>query len=269
MRYKSVGLFLFLPTLAVILFLLACSDGIGPSATENLIAGSINFDELSGVSTTDIRVYLVEFQSGGMARVDSVHPDFTGRYEFVGFDFGNYGVEASTPPVFSPDYYGFRDGNHDGIFGSSDAIVFSSFGHVDYFNVPLYGDFPDTNHFEFEPNDDAFLAQDLDIIHAAHIDGDVSFGGFTPPDQYDGDLDLYRFKSVWDGYMIVELYWSASADLDLFIYDGSGYSVLESATTDGLGPERIYRSVYRGEEFIVLAASVDYASSYELSINIE
>ena len=248
---------------------LGCSNSSGPSASENAIAGSVNLDELSGVSSTDIRVYLVEFQSGGMARVDSTYPDFTGEYEFIGFDFGTYGVEASTLPGHSPSYYGFRDGNRDGSFGTSDAVLFSSYGHVDYFNVPLYGDFPDTNRYEIEPNDDSFFAQDFDIIHAVHVDGDISLGGFTPPDQYTGDLDLYRFESVWDGYMTIELDWSSSADLDLFLYDGTGFNVLESAATQGLGPERIYRSVNRGDEMIVLVASVDYPANYRLSINIE
>ncbi|MCK5833554.1 hypothetical protein KAH81_07785 [bacterium] len=266
---KIAGVYTLLAIGVTFIFCLSCSEGIGPSATENLLAGSVNLGELSGVSASDIKVYLVEFQTTGMARVDSVTPDYTGEYEFEGFDFGNYGIESSTAYGIYPNYYGFHDGNRNGSFGSGDAVVFSSYGHVSYYNVPLYGDFPDTIVYELEPNNDAFLSQELGIIHCKNIRGDLTSGGFSPPDQYTGDLDLYHFEAVWTGYLVAELSWSSSYDLDLFLYDGSALTVIQSAATEGYGPERLYNSLYRGDDFILLVASIDGPSSYELSINIE
>ncbi|GEM_PF-2207890 len=265
MKLKLVNICLF----SIALLLLSCFEGTGPSATENVLAGAVNSAELIGVSSSDIQVYLVEFQTTGMARIDSVVPNYAGEYSFVGFDFGNYGVEASTYSGFYPYYYGFRDGDRNGVFNSSDAILFSSYGHVNYINVPLYGGSADTIRYESEPNDDAFGAQNLGIIHANRVYGDVSFGGFTTPDNYTGDLDLFRFQSVWTGYMTIELSWPSSADLDMYLYDSGGYSVLARAASSGLSPERLYKSVYRDEEFILFVASVDNPSSYIISIRID
>ena len=254
---------------ALVALLLACAEGTGPSASENMISGAVNLAELSGVTSTDIMVYLVEFHPSGSFRVDSISPNYTGEYEFIGFDFGTFGIEASTRSGTYPFYYGFRDGNRDGVFNIQDAVVFADYGHIYNFNVPLYGEFPDTVRYETEPNDDPFSAQNFGIIHYVRIYGDVSSGGFFPPDQYIGDLDLFRFESVWRGYLTAELSWASGADLDMFLYDADGNNVLATAASGGHGYERLSRSVYRGEEMILLVASVDIPSSYVLTIRID
>jgi len=253
---------------AICIIGIGCSESTGPSPTENSISGAVNIEEISGLSSADIQIYLVRFDSGVATRIDSTNPDFIGEYEFVGFDFGTYGIEAESDPGFFPEYYGFYDADYNGYFNSSDGVSFTYYAHLDNFNVPLYGDFVDTNFYDYEPNDQAINAQDLGIIHAAHISGDISSGGFIPPDDYLGDLDLFKFQSVWTGYLTIDLDWIGSSDLDLFLYDGYGNSVLVESTGSGLPPIHIYRSVYRGDEFIVLVASADYSDDYELSIRI-
>lgn len=248
---------------------LACSDSSGPSASENVLSGAVNLEEIPGATSSDVVVYLVEFESGYATRVDTVTPDFDGEYEFAGFEYGLYGVEALTTSGFAPTYYGFHDADYDGVFETGDGVAYNSYRHVSEYNVPMYGDIVDTTYYEFEPNDQVFDAQDLYTIHAAHIEGSVSSGGYVPPHDYIGDIDLYAFTSVWDGYLVMRLDWYGAADLDLYLYDGSGYDVLESSAVSGLGPENIYRSLRRGEEYIVLVASSDYMADYELSIRIE
>jgi len=255
-------------TTCCILFM-ACMESSGPTASQNFLSGYVNLDELSGIGTSDIWVYLVAFEGGGMARVDSVHPVFDGEYEFVDFELGLYSVEAVTAFGTYPEYYGFHDNNFDNYFSSHDAISFSSYAHINEFNVPLYGSGVDTFFYEYEPNDYSSSAQNFEIIHKAHVDGDISSGGFSPPDIYTGDLDLYRFESVWDGYMVIELTWSDYSNLDLFLYDRDGFSVIDQSASDYQGQENIYRSVYRSEEFIVLVASYDNPANYELVIRIE
>ncbi|RKZ29437.1 hypothetical protein DRQ36_08640 [bacterium] len=241
--------------------------------TENSIEGAVNLDELSWASTSDILVYLVEFEGGGMARVDSVHPEYDGRYEFSGFDFGVYGIEAETVPGATMHYYGFRDGDYDGVFEQTDALYFSSFAHIDCFNVPMYeyGYVPDTIEFESEPNDDAGNAQDFGIMHLVHISGGyLESGGFEYPDNYTGDRDLYKFECIWDGYLEIVLSWTGGADLDLFLWDRYGIDIIEQVNISGdYSPISIFgRSVYRHDEYIVGVMSADDPATYDLSIRI-
>ncbi len=253
----------------LLIFPLACMNSSGPSATENTLAGAVNYEELYNVTTGEIWVYLVEFEGSSPVRIDSINPDFTGGYEFSGFDFGSYGVEAETSPSAARQYYGFRDSDRNATFDIGDAITFNQYAYISAFNIPMYevGMIPDTNESEFEPNDE--FVQDLGIIHTVHISGYISEGGFTPPDSFTGDLDLFKFKSVWTGYLTIRLDWTGSANLDLFLYDRSGFDVLDMSANDGYDTEVIDRSIYRHDEFIVLVASADLSAYYELSIRIE
>lgn len=255
--------------LFVFIFFIGCDEPSGPSPTENYISGAVNLEELSGVSTGDIWIYLVEFRGAGAVRVDSVHPQFYGEYEFIGFNFGTYGLEASTISGFNPWYYGFRDADYNRVFNSADGIPFINYGHLTRMNIPMYGEFVDTFAFEREPNDNATNAQDLGLMHLMRVDAYVSSGGFIAPDLYTGDLDLYLFESVWNGYLEIILRWSDYADLDLFLYDRYGANVVESSASQGSGPERIYETIYRGDKFIVLVASVNNPARYYLEIRIK
>jgi len=250
------------------IMLLACADSSGPSATENYLSGATNIEEIPGLTHSDIYVYLVEFGTYGPVYVDTSETDYLGEYEFRGFDNGWFAIYAETKPGVSPHYRGFRDNNRDGIFDEADALNFSTYAHLTNYNVPLYqyGSLPDTTTFEFEPNDDIYAVQDLDRIHTMHISGDVSSGGFDGVN-YTGDHDFFRFESIWDGNLLIDLRWAGSQDLDLYLYDSFG-EYIDSAPADWSSPNTISKFVYRDSEYVVLVVSADYSSYYELSIQI-
>lgn len=258
---------LVLLALALIL-VAACDDSAGPSPTENSISGAINLDELVGVSYTNINVFLVEFVPGGVEYIDTAEVDYLGEYEFHGFDNGWYGVSAETQPGISPHYYGFRDNNDDGYFDADDALNFSTYAHIDHYNIPLYqyGFVPDTTVSEFEPNDDSSFPQELGKIHLMHVSGNLSSGGYDG-EYYTGDMDFFRFQSIWSGDLYIDLRWDGGQDLDLYLYDSFG-DYIDSAPADWPSPNTIDKFVYRDSEYLILVVSADYSAYYELSVEI-
>jgi len=269
---STKALALVLPAL-FITFFIACDDSSGPSPSENYISGAVNLDELPGATAADINIYLVEFDYSGQTYADTTNPNFAGEYEFRAFDNGYYGVLAETRDGFSPTYFGFRDNNNDGSFDMDDALNFATIAQISKYNIPMsqFGFPPDTLEFEFESNDDPSFPQELETIHLKHISGESTSGGYDGMD-YTGDRDYYRFRSVWTGDLFVELSWDSGADLDLILYDSFGGIIEASTDADPspiILPNYTSRQVYRGDEFIVLVVSADYAAFYELSIDIK
>ncbi len=258
---------LVITALTSILFI-ACDDSSGPSPSENYISGAINLDELYGVTHGDINVFLVEFGAGSPEYVDTVELDYLAEYEFRDFSAGWFGVCAETKPGISPHFYGFRDNDRDGYFTTDDALNFSTYAHINNYNIPMYeyGFPPDTSTTEFEPNDDSAFPQDLGEIHLMHVSGNVSSGGYDG-ENYTGDHDFFRFQSVWTGDLYIDLRWDGSQDLDLYLYDTFGEYV-DSPPTDWPSPNIIDKFIYRDSEYIILVVSADYTAYYELSVEI-
>lgn len=255
---------------AFFLFLTSsCNKGTGPSPSENYISGATNLDELIGIGYGDINVYLVEFGLYGPVYVDTTELDYLGEYEFRGFDNGWFAIFAETKQGVFPQYSGYRDNNRDGRFDDADALNFSSYAHLNYYNIPMYhpGFLPDTTTFEFEPNDDLYFAQNLGKIHTMHVSGNVSSGGFDGVN-FTGDHDFFRFQSIWSGNLHIELRWDGSQDLDLYLYDTFG-EYIDSAPVTWPSPNSIDKFVYRDSEYIILVVSADYSAYYELSVQIK
>jgi hypothetical protein len=117
-------------------------------------------------------------------------------------------------------------------------------------------------------NDDPSAAQSLSGTWYYEVHGNLTSGGVSG-DTYIGDLDYYLVAPSGNGTLTVNVGWSANADIDVYLYDGTAGTLLNNdGASYTANPESFTEPVSGGIRYYILIAAYEGSGDYLLTADV-